>query len=716
MRVTVLLLAVLALPASLPAQDEEFPQVRAGRIPADFVLDGRLDERVYDQVDAIRAFTLVEPEEGAAPSEQTVVRLLADAGALVIAVRCEDSDPSRLTARSVERDANLGGQDRLRILLDTYRDGRSGYVFSVNPLGARVDGLVAQRGESVDLSWDGIWQAKTSVDEGGWSVEIRIPIQTLGFRKGVKTWGFNIERHIPRKLELQRWSGARRDYALTQANRAGYLTDLPDFDLGLGLSVRPAGVVKYGRPDPDSRTDVRLKASLDVSQRLAPDLLLSLTLNTDFSDTEVDTRRSNLTRFPLFFPEKRSFFLEGSDLTEFGLGLNQDVIPFYSRRIGLVDGIQVPLEIGGKLNGRLDGTGIYGLGVHTGEEEPGIPQANQGVLRVRQHVLESGSVGMIATAGDPLGRDGAWTAGVDAVFQTSSFLGDRNLLAGIWGLMTDREDLDGGSRGAFGGKLDFPNDSIDLAFTFKRIGEDFDPSLGFVPRAGVWRYDAAVEKHFYPEIPGLQRLTWSVRPTLFTDLSGHWESHRTHVDLLSFRLKSGDGAEVHLQWQGERLEEDFEISPGVFIGAGEYQWKRYHSVVETAAYRPLSLSGFYNWGEFYDGTLDEVQLSLALNPLPLFTLSASFERNSGHLEGGDFRNDFYIGRLRVNISPDFNLLTLLQYDTESRNLGSFSRLRWTVTPESDVFLVYTYNWLQDGGTLSPQSFESALKIQYTFRF
>jgi hypothetical protein len=698
-------------------QEEEPPVVRAARIPADFVLDGRLDERVYDEADTIRAFTLVEPEEGAAPSEPTFVRLLAGPDALVVAVRCEDSDPASISARSVERDADLGGQDRIRILLDTFRDGRSGYVFSVNPLGARVDGLVAQRGENVNLSWDGIWEAKTRIDPGGWSAEIRIPILTLGFKEGLESWGFNVERHIPRKLELQRWSGARRDYPFTLASRAGALAGLPPFRLGLGLGVRPAGVAKYGRSAPDAKADLDLEASLDVTQRLGPDLLLSLTVNTDFSDTEVDVRRSNLTRFPLFFPEKRSFFLEGSDLYEFGLGMGVDVIPFYSRRIGLVDGVQVPLEIGGKLNGRAGDTGVYALGVHTGkEEDAGVPEANQGVLRVRQNVLGESSVGVIATAGDPLDRDGAWMAGVDAVYQTSSLLGDKNLLAGGWALLMDREDLEGGSRGAFGGKIDYPNDEIDGSFAFKRIGEDFDPSLGFVPRRGIWRYDASVRTHLHPDTAGLQRMTFAVTPMLVTDLDGRWESHRTHVDLIDLRFKSGDGAEVHALWQGERLDEAFEVADGVAVPPGEYQWMRWHSVFETAAHRPLSAGLNVNWGEFYDGRLTEIHATVSAAPIPLLTLSASFERNSGRLEDGSFRNDFYLGRLRINISPDFNVLTMVQYDTDSRILGSFSRLRWTVTPESDLFLVYSYNWLEDGGDLAPQSWESVLKVQYSFRF
>jgi hypothetical protein len=698
------------------AQDEEFPHLQAGRIPPDFVLDGRLDEAVYRDVDASRAFTLVEPEEGAAPTERTVLRVLADERSVVIAVRCEDTDPSGIVARSVERDANLAGQDRIRILLDTYRDGRSGYFFSVNPLGARVDGLVAQRGEAINSSWDGIWEAKAAVDDLGWSVEVRIPILTLGFREDLRAWGFNLERHIPRKLEVQRWSGARRDYEFPQSSRAGLLTDLPEFRLGVGLSVRPAGVAKYGRPDPASKTDVDLEASLDATQRLAPALLLSLTVNTDFSDTEVDYRRNNLTRFPLFFPEKRSFFLEGSEIYEFGLGLGTDVIPFYSRRIGLVDGRQVPLELGGKLSGRLDETGVYALGAHMGDVDHDLEETDLGVVRVRQDVLEQSSVGMIATAGDPLDRDGAWTAGVDAVYQTSSMFGDKNFLVGLWGLTTRREDLDGASRSAFGGKIDYPNETVDLAFTFKRIGEDFDPSLGFAPRRGIWRYDWAAETNLYPEVPGIQRLTWAVRPTLVTDLEGHWESHRTHVDVLNLRAKSGDGGEVHLLWQGERLEEDFEISDGVVIGPGEYQWLRYHSVLETAAYRPLAVSATYNWGDFYDGTLDEFLVSVTLNPVPLFTLGGTWERNVGRLEGGGFRQDLLLGRVRLNLSPDFYVLNVVQYDSDSRNLGTFTRLRWTVTPESDVFLVYSYNWLEDGGDLAPQSFESALKIQYTFRF
>ena len=231
-----------------------------------------------------------------------------------------------------------------------------------------------------------------------------------------------------------------------------------------------------------------MATSLDASQRLGANVLATLTVNTDFAETEVDTRQTNLTRFPLFFPEKRTFFLEGSDIFEFGFGTgNRTVLPFFSRRIGLFGNSQVPIMVGGKINGRIGNTAFGGLGIRTNSFEDDRTPYNattMGVMRVRRNVLKESTVGMITSVGDPLGRDGSFMSGLDFTYQTTRFNGNKNFIAGAWALYTDREDLSD-DRSAFGFKVDYPNDKWDLSFTYSRIGEFFDPSLGFVPRKGI---------------------------------------------------------------------------------------------------------------------------------------------------------------------------------------------------------------------------------------
>src|SRR5204863_113741 len=298
-------------------------------------------------------------------SARTHVRVLADARSIVIGIVCEEPEPASIVSFSVRRDAVLTSEDHVRIVLGPFADGRSGYVFAVNPTGARYDAIINPGGESENPDWDGIWEAATARLPTGWSAEIRIPVLTLAFKPGLHEWHFNVQRRIQRRLETDRWASPNRQYQVTQTSRAGLLTNLPDFDLGVGLTVRPAVTVGGGIPAPDARAEGDLQPSLDVNQRIGSNVLASATVNTDFAETEVDTRRTNLTRFPLFFPERRTFFIEGDDIFSFGLGLNEDVIPYFSRRIGLIDGQEVPILAGGKINALVGDTNFGGIAVGT---------------------------------------------------------------------------------------------------------------------------------------------------------------------------------------------------------------------------------------------------------------------------------------------------------------------------------------------------------------
>lgn len=474
------LLWSLPLRAQVTASDGR-PVLTVGAL-GNVILDGRLDEPAWSAADSIACLTEVEPREGDVPRGRTVVKVLADADALVIGVAAYQPDDAPAVSYARAPDSELRNEDHVQIVLDTFLDGRSGYVFSVNPAGARYDALISIQGGE-NKSWDGVWDAQTSRDGSAWFAEIWIPIRTLTFADGLERWGFNVERRIQSLQETDRWSGARPDYQIDQTSRAGYLEGLPSFGLGLGLSVRPAFTTGGGKPAPDTTFVGTFHPSLDVSQALRSNLLASLTVNTDFAETEVDTRRTNFTRFPLFFPEKRSFFLEGADIFDFGMG-GQDVIPFFSRRIGLVEGSSVPLRVGGKVNGRVGGTSVGALVARTGNAGGLDTRATMGVLRLRQNVLAESTVGFMGAFGDPLGRGGSWMVGPDMTFQTSRLGGNKNFSVGAWGLVMGRDSLSG-DRTAAGLRVAFPNDRVNAAASYTRIGEAFDPSLGFVPRPGV---------------------------------------------------------------------------------------------------------------------------------------------------------------------------------------------------------------------------------------
>jgi hypothetical protein len=616
---------------------------------------------------------------------------------------------------SVRRDAALGSEDHVRIVLGPFLDGRSGYVFAVNPSGARYDALINPGGESENANWDGIWEAATRRTSAGWTAEVRIPIQSLAFNPSLREWHFNVQRRVQRLLENDRWASAARQFQVTQTSRAGLLTNLPEFSLGLGLSVRPSLTAGGGIPEPAGAIDGDVQPSLDVTQRVGANVVVSGTVNTDFAETEVDTRRTNLTRFPVFFPEKRTFFLEGDDIFNFGIGLGEDVLPYHSRRIGLVEGERVPILAGAKVNGRAGPTSFGGLLIGTDDQEGVAPdEALMAVARVKQNIWRESWIGGIATTGDPVWREGSWLSGGDFTYATSHFRGDKNFLVGVWALAAGREDL-GGDATAAGFKIDYPNDLWDMQITAKRIGRDFDPSLGFVPRRAVYLYNGQINNRTVRPDKWLQQLTHEFVPSLATDLSGRWESYRVFMAPVNWRFRSGDRVEFNANPTGDQPREPFEIN-GVPILPGAYHWMRYRLEGGTAQKRRLYAQVTWWFGEFYDGDLDQIIWTGAWNPTPLVTVEFSGERNVGRLPLGDFTQTLVGTRLRVNFSPDLSLASYVQYDTDSDSVGVNTRLRWTFRPVGDVFVVYNHNVRSLVDRWQLESNQLLIKLQYAFRF
>ena len=707
--------------AQVRVDAQQSPTLRVGTLPDGLAIDGVLDEAAWATADATDTFAQTDPDEGTPPAGRTVVRVLAGPKAVVIGIVCEDPEPDGIVSFSVRRDAALASEDHVRVVLGPFLDGRSGYVFAVNPDGARYDGLINPGGESDNADWDGIWEAATAPLPNGWSVEIRIPVQTLSFKPGLREWHFNVQRRIQRLLETDRWAFPARQYQVTQTSRAGLLTGLPDFTLGLGLSVRPAIVTGGGIPAPAAAVDGEIQPSLDVTQRLGSNMLASLTVNTDFAETEVDTRRTNLTRFPLFFPEKRTFFLEGddifsfADLTQVGPGQTPDVIPFFSRRVGLVGGTEVPITAGGKVNGRLGDTNAGALVIGTGEKRNVVDDsALMAVGRVKQNIWEESSVGAIATVGDPLGRTGSWLAGGDFVYATSRLGGNKNLSASVWGLATGRAGL-GTDSSAHGFKIDYPNDLWDLNVVYKRIGRDFDPSLAFVPRRGVRLFNAQTNNRTRLARGPLQQLTHQFQPFVATDLAGRWESYRVLFAPVNWRFRSGERFELNANPAGERLVAPFEVAPDVVIAPGSYRWWRYRVEVGTAQKRRFYTQLTWYFGGFYDGQLDQYIWSGTWNPTPLITVELTGEYDRGHLSAGRFTQTVAGTRLRINLSPDLSIATYVQYDTTSESVGTNTRLRWTLLPVADLFVVYNHNVRSMLDRWQLDSNQLLVKLQYAWR-
>jgi uncharacterized protein DUF5916 len=707
-------LVVLALVAPAAAQEAEPPVLQAGTLPDSLNVDGVLSEPAWMSAAVADAFVQADPAEGETPSGRTMVRVLAGTHAIAIGIVCEDPNPSEIVSFSVRRDAPLTYEDHVRVVLGPFLDGRSGYVFAVNPSGARYDALI-NPDASENADWDGIWEAATKRTPTGWVAEVRIPMQTLAFRPGLREWHFNVQRRIQRLLETDRWAFPARQYLVTQTSRAGMLTALPAFSQGLGLSIRPAMTAGGGVPAPSARVEGDAQPSLDVTQRVGTNILASLTVNTDFAETEVDTRRTNLTRFPLFFPEKRTFFLEGADKFSFGLGLEQDVIPFFSRRIGLIDGVQVPIIAGGKVNGQIGSTNVGGLVIGTNDKADVVAQrATMGVARVKQNIWQESWVGAIATTGDPLGRSGSALGGVDFTYATSRFRRNKNLRIGTWGLLTARDDLRG-DRSAAGFTVSYPNDEWEGLLEYKRIGANFDPSLGFVPRPNVQLINIQVNNHTRISRGPFQQLTHEFQPFIATDLAGRWESYRIFMAPLNWRFRSGDRIEFNVIPTGERLLAPFTVSD-VTIAPGAYQWRQYRFEISSAQKRRLYNQLDWVFGGFYGGKLDQVIWTGAWNPTALFTVEFTGERDMGRLPTGDFTTTLVGNRLRINLSPDLSIASYVQYDTESKSIGTNTRLRWTFRPVADLFVVYNHNIRSILDRWQLDSNQFLVKLQYALRY
>ncbi len=671
----------------------------------DVKVDGWLNEAHWLQADSTTSLRMVEPVENGTPTFLTVVKVLVSPKNIYLGIKCFDDQPEGIVAFSKARDSELEDEDYIKVILDTYQNGRNGYIFAINPFAARYDALVSFNGESENKNWDGAWDAKTQVNGNYWSAEIRIPISTLTYNKSLDSWGFNIERRIQRLLEVNRWSGYTLDYTIGQTRHAGLLTELPEFNPGIGLTPRVSMVGKATQ-DGEEPVSYEWKPSLDITQKITTDITAQLTVNTDFAETEVDSRQTNLTRFPVLFPEKRQFFLEGADIFDFGLSLGRSLMPFYSRKIGLYDGNEVPINWGGKINGKVKNTHFGTLITQTGAVDSLVQGTKMGVVRVKQNILKESSVGMIATLGDPGARNQAWTTGVDFTYQTSTFGSNKNFLVGAWGMVNNREGLEG-DKTAVGIKIDYPNDLWDWFVQYRRVGDAFDPSLGFVSRRGINSYEGKVNIMPRPDNRIIRQYRFQIMPSLYTDLQNKWESYRISMTPFNASFESGDQLELNFSPQGEFLKNPFEISEGVIIEPGAYHMIRYQLEASSASKRALNGQASYRFGSFYGGRLDQIALLVNWRLMSILVLEFAYENNIGRIPAGDFNKELISARTALNISSDLNISLFVQYDNESNSVGSYSRLRWTFAPLGDLFIVYKHNiqpelsdrWQQDQNQL-----------------
>ncbi len=694
------------------------------------VVDGVLDEAAWRLAPTIGDLVQRQPNAGEPPTEATAVTLLRDRDYLYIGVVAHDAEPERVIGTQMARDAGVGADDNIEILLDTFRDQRSAFYFATNPSGALVDGLAANG--QLSTEWDAIWDVRTRRTEQGWVAEFAIPFKSLSFPAGQSVWGFNISRNIYRKLEDSRWSGARLQTQFLQISEAGQITNLDGLTQGVGLNVRPFIAGRWLRVGATREADFKQDPGLDLFYNITPSLKLTGTVNTDFGETEVDARQINLSRFSLFFPEKRSFFLEDAGVFSFvangpspapGLpATGADVYPFFSRQIGLLAGEEVPIDFGLKLTGKAGRTDLGVLDVRT-RDVSSVPDRNFFVGRVRQNFLQQSYVGAIFTDGHPSQTISSRTFGADVRLATSRFLGRRQNLIFTGYALKSRNEGASDRDLSYGVALEYPNDKYTAQFALRDIEENFRPAVGFVQRRNVRMLRVAAGYAPRPRsLFNLQQAFHDIQYTRFTRLdNGEVESWELFTNVVDWHFRSGDSVHGLFDFNPkyERLFAPFVISPGVVLPPGEYRFTRWGSNVMSANKRRFQAQANFSFGNYWSGKGETFSAGITYKLPPRFILQLNTNQTFARLPEGRFIARIHTMNVNYSHSPFLAVTNLIQYDNLSRNLGWQSRARWTLQPGTDLFFVFSQGWIQD--TIDRHRFTAvdskvSAKFQYSARF
>lgn len=721
---------VFALP-----QKESVCTVTAHRITKedDIRFDGHVTEFIWHQAQPATGFLQQNPQEGEPATEKTEVFVLYDEDCLYLGVVFYDSNIKGILAYKKQRDADLDTDDRFRWILDTFKDGRTGYFFEINPAGSMGDGLLsAGIGFEPNKSWDGIWDARVSQNERGWSAEIRIPFLTLNFNPEDESWGINFQRTIRRKNEEVLWSGHRRNQGLYQPVHAGRLIGLHNLSQGIGLEAKPyTSQAWHNVPGAEDPVQYPFDIGVDLQYSITPSMRGALTINTDFAEVEVDERQVNLTRFPLYFPEKRDFFLEGSGVYDFAV--RNGAYPYFSRRIGLDEsGEPIPIIYGIRLSGQM---GRYELGflqVRTGRHGESFGE-DFTVARVKRSLFEQSSLGLIYTRGAGGGVEGETsppenhTIGCDLDYKTAHFFGRNNFQFEaffVWhtdpvhGGFTDFNDFS--CRGI---RFNFPNDVWQAHTSYREFGVGYNPAVGFTERIGIRRLNPGVWYCPRPaRIPFIRQFEFGVNHLSIWDIKEHYlETSLADFTLLKIMFESGDEFSLIYERKFEHLDASFTIHEGISLPTGDYRMNTWMLNLNTASHRALTTGLDFAHGTFWSGHRTSYELFLNVKLLSGMSVSVQFEKNNIDLLEGDFYTHLVrlLGEWHVN--PRISMTGNFQYDDVSDAMGLFVRFRWIIRPGSDLYIVYTHNWMYDqfdleGSRWSTFSRASAMKVNYTYRF
>ena len=694
-------------------------------------IDGHIDDAGWQKATVIEDIRQFQQTENADPTERTRIYVMYDADTLYVAAKMWDSAPDQITSKILRQGERLNNEDKFAIILDTFNDKRNGYRFEVNSNSIRDDALYLDTSQ-LQWEWDGIYAAKAVRDADGWTAEMAIPFKTLSFNPANDTWGFNFSRLIARKNERDGWTYRNRNQ---NPSSSGTITGLKDLNQGFGLDVVPGVSFRQEKDYVANTSELKVEPSLDVYYKVTPGMNASLTFNTDFSATEVDNRQVNLSRFSLFFPEKRGFFLRESDIFEFGRLKGGDVSgninptftrptlengrPFFSRRIGLSStGNPVDLVAGAKVAGRIGGFNVGALAIRQ-DQQATVDARNLFVVRAVANVLSESSLGFIATSGNPNSNLDNTLVGADFKYTDNRFAGGHSLEGEAWVQQSDTEGLKGDDM-AWGVRLRSPNNTGWYGGVgLKELQANFNPALGYVNRKDVSNYAAELGYTLRRSGKPLQTVRAAVDFQQFNGLNdGELQSRVITWRTPELFNPLNDQFKLFFIQNTEVLRTPFQISNGIFVPVGRYDFNETQITFDTSGSRAVSGSLTLSDGAFYTGDRWKAGGDVTWKMSSHFWFTGAFEYNDVKLPEGDFIVRLMSSRFDVMFNATWSWVTLIQYDNVSNSIAAHSRVRWIPEAGREMFIVFNHNLAEElpNGGFRSQHADATVKFNYTFRF